>query len=600
MGELLSRRNIEFLLYEVLDSESLLARPRYLEHSRETFDSVLDLVRTVAENDFAPHYQKGDANEPTFDGSRVHMIPETRNAWNALRNTGFLKAHCDLEEGGLQLPEVVLRASMAYLMAANGPTASYPFLTLGVINLLRVFGSEKQKQLYLPRLLEGEFAGTMALTEPGQGSALADIKTRAETQADGTFRIFGQKMFISAGDHDLTENIVHMVLAKVKGAPAGVKGISLFLVPKFLVNDDGSLGARNDVVLAGLLHKMGWRNTTSTVLNFGEAGGAVGYLVGGPGQGLACMFRMMNEARIGVGLFSAAYAARGFQHALDYARQRPQGRLPSCKLANSPQVKLVEHADVRRMLLAQKAYAEGALALCLYASALFEDEQTLPDAAARQHARILLSLLTPVVKSWPARYGCVANELAIQVFGGAGYIRDYPVEQLYRDQRLNPIHEGAEGIHGLDLLSRKVRLERGAGLEYLAAEVCASVAAAGTLPELAGLATQLAEHFELLADTTADLLAAAESEIDLALANASVYLDVFGRVVVSWLWLKQATVAAERMRHDDLADSNGSFYRGKLQAARWYFTWELPQIVPACRLLRTLDPLPYDMQDAWF
>lgn len=598
MDELLRRREVEFLLYEFLDTESLLQRPRYREHSRGVFDATIELAEQIADSHFAPSYQKGDVHEPTFDGRKVHTIDEAAASWNAVRAAGFLKAHCDFDEGGLQLPEVILRTAMAHFMVANGPLTSYAFLTLGVINLIRSFGTDDQKRRYLPQLLEGEFAGTMALTEPNQGSALADVRTRADLQLDGSYRIFGQKIFITAGDHEVTSNIVHMVLAKVAGSAPGAKGISLFLVPKHLVRDDGGIGQPNDVALAGLLHKMGQRSAISAVLNFGEKDGAVGFLVGDVGKGLTCMFQMMNEARIGVGLNAASIATRGYRYSLDYARNRIQGRLPSNKDQGTPQVSLIQHADVRRMLLAQKAYSEGALALCLYASSLFEDERSHPNESMRRRAATLLSLLTPVVKSWSSKYGCASNDLAIQVLGGAGYIREHPVEQLYRDQRLNPIHEGTEGIHGIDLLGRKVGLEQGAGLTYLRDEVEKVIAGARNLPGLDAPAKTLDDHFRLLEQTTVMLLAAARDDIDLALANATLYLDVFGRVVVAWLWLRQAVVAAEKLKQG--VDGSEDFYRGKMQTARWYLDWELPSVVPACKLLSSLNKVPYQMQDAWF
>ena len=594
---MLNDRDLIFLLYELLDTESLLKRERYQEHSREVFDATIQSARDIARKVLLNHYQKGDANEPSFNGEQVRLIPETKVAWDVMRDAGFLKIRGDAEDGGMQLPEVIVRASMGHFLAANAPSCAYYFLTLGVIELVHQFGTDDQKQRFLGRLMAGDFTGTMALTEPGQGSALADIRTRAEAQPDGSYRLFGQKMFISGGEHDLTDNIVHMVLAKVKGAAPGVKGISLFLVPKVLVNDDGSLGARNDVALGGLLHKMGSRNSTSTVLNFGEKGGAIGYLVGREGQGLACMFHMMNEARIGVGLGAAACASVGFQHSLAYARQRPQGRLPSNRDPASPQVLLVEHADVRRMLLAQKAYVEGALVLCFYASSLFEDEYTHPDPEQRKRAGVLLSLLTPVVKSWPSKYGCQANDLAIQVFGGSGYIREFPVEQLYRDQRLNPIHEGTEGIHGLDLLGRKVGA--GAGLELLREQVMAVVAEAGDVASLTDMAREVEAAFELLVSTTRELLSSIAREADRGLANATIYLDCFGRVVMAWLWLWQALVATRRLTGAP-HEGDRNFYLGKLQAARYYVEWELPQVAPAAALLRALNPVPFEMRDEWF
>lgn len=599
MDKFIHHRNLDFLLYELLDTESLLQRPRYREQSRSVYDSVLETARNIAGKYLAPHYQKGDANEPEFVDGTTRLIPETKVAWDVIRNAGFLAAHCNEEEGGLQLPEVIFRSATAYFHAANGPTTWYPFLTIGVINLFRTFASEDQKARFLPALMEGRFAGTMALTEPGQGSALADIKTRAEPQDDGRWRIFGQKMFISAGEHDLTDNIVHMVLARTKGAPPGVKGISLFIVPKFLVEADGQLSVRNEVALSGLLHKMGSRNTSSTVLNFGEKDGAIGYLIGGAGNGLACMFKMMNEARIGVGMNAAALASRGYLYSLEYARERVQGRLPSNKDALSSQVSLLSHPDVRRMLLAQKAYAEGALALCLYASSLYEDEHTHPDQSHRDAAGVLLGLLTPVVKSWSARYGCEANELAIQVLGGAGYIREHPVEQLYRDQRLNPIHEGAEGIHGIDLLGRKVFQRDGEVLQLFSGEVCKTVAKAGQEPSLSRHAQALGRQLSALLEVTAGLAKLMHKDPDRALANANIYLDAFGRVTVAWLWLRQGLVAA-RAQEATPHEVDKDFYNGKLQAAAYYFDWELPQVELQWHLLSEVNSIPYDMKDAWY
>lgn len=598
MHALIPERELTFLLFEFLDTGQVLGRPRYADVSPEVIEATLASARRLATDFFAPHNARGDAQEPVFRDGKAFVIDETRAAWRAFADSGLLSAHWDEAEGGLQLPEVVLRAAMALFFGANVSSAGYPFLTIGAANLLRAFGSDELKARYLAAMGDGRFAGTMALTEPSQGSSLADIRTTAIAQADGTYRISGQKMFISGGDQDITDNIVHMVLARVQGAASGAKGISLFLVPKWLVNEDGALGERNDVVLAGLLHKMGWHGTTSTVLSFGDREGAVGFLLGEPGKGLAHMFQLMNEARIGVGLIAASLAYAGFAESLAYARERPQGRLPSSRGAASAQVRLVEHADVRRLLLAQKAYAEGALALCLYASALFEDQHTHPDAAQRDRAARLLDVLTPVVKSWPAKYGCAANDLAIQVLGGAGYTRDYPLEQLYRDQRLNPIHEGTEGIHGIDLLGRKVVLQNGAGFTLFCEVVQADLAAASRFHELSGLGSALGTALQALQDVTETLVAAQRQQIDLALANATIYLDAFGRVVLAWIWLRQAAVAHQGLAQEADA-ARQAYYRGKLQAARYYFQWDLPALTVQVELLTSLDRIPFDTQDEW-
>ncbi|MCY1330315.1 3-methylmercaptopropionyl-CoA dehydrogenase [compost metagenome] len=596
---LLNERELEFQLYELLDTEALLQRPRYAEHDRRVFDATLRTARTVAAEYFAPHNHKGDAEEPTFDGQRVQLIPETKAAWDAFAEAGFLAAHHDAEDGGLQLPEVILRACTAYFYAANISSVAYSFLTIGAANLVKSFASPELRERFLPSMLDGRFSGTMALTEPGQGSALGDIRTTARPAGDGSYRVFGQKMFISGGDHELTDNIVHMVLARIEGAPAGTRGISLFLVPKRLVDADGSLGERNDVALAGLLHKMGYRNTTSTVLSFGERDGAVGYLVGEAHKGLSYMFQMMNEARIGVALGASCLAYQSFIHALDYARERPQGRLLSDKDPLSPQVRIVEHPDVRRMLLQQKAYAEGSLALCLYASSLVEDAHSAASESERKDAAELLDLLIPMVKSFPSRYGVIASDIGIQVLGGAGYTREYPLEQYYRDNRLNPIHEGTEGIHGIDLLGRKIGQNGGAGYRLFLTRVHATLVEASADAACAPLAARLGDALGILEQVTAELQAQVAADSALGHANATLYLDVFGRVLVGWLWLRMARIASAAL--DGGADgSEADFYRGKLQAARYFMDWELATIEGQARVLREGNRVCFDMQDEWF
>lgn len=597
---LLNDRDMEFLLFDVLDTDSLTSRPRYAEHSKETFQLILKTAKDIANREFANHYQKADANEPTFDGQQVTQPPEVKQAWDAFAEAGFLAAHYDAEDGGSQLPEVILRAAMAYFNAANISTTAYPFLTIGAANLIHTFGSEQQRQTFLEGMQTGRFAGTMALTEPGQGSSLADIRTRATRLDNGEYRLFGQKMFISGGDQSLTENIVHMVLARADDAPPGIGGISLFICPKFLVEADGQLGPRNDVALAGLLHKMGYRGTTSTVLNFGERDGATAYLVGEEGKGLRYMFQMMNEARIGVALGAASLAYQGYNLSLAYAKERRQGRLPSNKAPDSDQVALIEHADVRRMLLAQKVYAEGALALCLYASMLTEDSQTETNAERRHEAGLLLDFLTPVVKSWASKYGVQSNDLAIQVLGGSGYVREYAAEQLYRDNRLNPIHEGTEGIHGIDLLGRKLPMRNGEAYAIFRNHVADVSARCCKHPRLAPLAHSLEDALACLDDVNQALLPHLQDRSDLALANASIYLDLVGRVTASWIWMRQALAAEQALKAPALSEGDRDFYQGKLSAAQYMIQWELPGIYPQANILKGLDRTAYDMHPNYF
>jgi butyryl-CoA dehydrogenase len=596
---LLDERELNFLLYELLGTEALLTRPRYAEHDRRVFDATLGTARQVAAQYFAPHNHKADQQEPTFDGERVHLVPETKAAWDAFAAAGFLAAHHDYADAGLQLPEVVLRACMAYFNAANISTAAYPFLTIGAANLVRELAPAALRARFLPPMLDGRFSGTMALTEPGQGSALGDLSTVARATAAGSYRLFGQKMFISGGDHELTDNIVHMVLARIEGAPAGVKGISLFLVPKYLLDPNGKPDTRNDVALAGLLHKMGYRNTTSTVLNFGERDGAVGYLLGEPHKGLAYMFQMMNEARIGVGLGAASLACQSYYHALAYARERPQGRLAGNKDPLGPQVRIIQHADVRRMLLQQKVYAQGSLALCLYASSLAEDAHTALTTQAREQGAELLDLITPMVKSWPSRYGLIASDIGIQVLGGAGYTREFPMEQYYRDSRLNPIHEGTEGIHGLDLLGRKLGPNGGKGYALFLAAVAGTLGQASEDACCVAMTMQLQAALASLEQVTAHLQAQISADATAGLANASVYLDVFGRVLVGWLWLRQALLASQALALQP-SRPDAPFYQGKVHAARYFMAWELAPVEAHARLLSAGDRLSLDMQDPWF
>ena len=548
---LLSRRDLDFLLYEWLG----------VPGDRDTYDAVLDLAEQIATRDFATHNRRNDTEEPQFVDGKVVLHEEVGKALKAYADAGFIGAGMPASVGGMQLPSTICQSLMGWFYAANVGTSSYPLLTVANANLLLAHASQELIDRYVPSMVEGRVFGTMCLSEPQAGSSLADITTKAERQDDGTFRVTGNKMWISAGEHDLSENIVHLVLAKIPGSPPGSKGISLILVPKYL--EDGS---RNGVVLTGLNHKMGYRGTVNTVLAFE---GATGWLVGEENQGLPAMFHMMNEARIGVGLGATALGYTGYLHALEYARSRPQGR--TSKDPTAPQVAIIEHPDVRRMLLAQKAYVEGALALNLYCGTLVD-----------QGEELLLGMLTPIAKSWPSQWCLEANSLAIQVHGGYGYTREYPVEQFYRDNRLNPIHEGTHGIQALDLLGRK--MTQPGGLDALTRAIEATCARA---PE--PYATQLREVVQRIVEVTQKVWGAGDPA--LSLANATPYMEAVGHTVIAWMWLEQLLAADGK---------DGDFYEGKRRAAQYFFAWELPKTGPQLDLVASLDRTTLDMESRWF
>ncbi len=604
------RDTLEFLLNDWLRVNALLDRPRFADHSGETFTQVLDTCERIAREKFAPFNRLIDTQEPHFDGERVHLPQATHDALAAYVESGMMAAAQDYDVGGMQLPCVIQMAAKSFFSQASVAIGGYAMLTTGNAGLLMAHGTEMQREVFAKNEFAGRWFGTMCLSEPQAGSSLSDVATRAvpdggdfESDPLGPrYRLRGNKMWISGGEHEITENIIHLVLAKIPGADgklvAGTRGISLFIVPKKLVNTASELtGERNDVALAGLNHKLGYRGTTNTLLNFGEGkfpvrgqGGAVGYLVGQPGEGLRCMFHMMNEARIGVGLGAVMLGYAGYEASLDYARQRTQGRpiTGSGKDASQPPVLLMEHADIKRMLLAQKSYVEGGLALALYCARLVDELNTGSEAEAAE-AGTLLEVLTPIAKSWPSEWCLEANSLAIQVHGGYGYTRDFPVEQHWRDNRLNMIHEGTHGIQGLDLLGRKVVMNGGAGLKLLATRISATAERAGHVEGLAEHANALAAALQRLGAATKSAWATDVPEE--ALANATPYLQAFGHVVLAWVWLDVALAASTQK--SDLAS-------GKLAAVRYFFAYELPKIDAWLGVVARREALPRDMQDAWF
>ncbi len=609
------RPTVDFLLHDWLNVASLQQRERFADHSRETFDAVLDTCERIAREKYAPFNRTVDTEEPKFDGEKVILPQATHDACKAYAESGMLSAAQDYDIGGMQLPYTVEAAANAFFAMASVSIGS-GMLTTGNANLLMAHGSDLQKKVFALNEFNGRFSGTMCLSEPQAGSSLSDVATRAvpdgaDFQNDPLgprYRLRGNKMWISAGEHELTENIIHLVLAKIPDANGqlvpGVKGISLFIVPKRLVDANGQLtGERNDVALAGLNHKCGWRGTTNTLLNFGEGkypvrgesgagldgagSGAIAYLVGQPGEGLKCMFHMMNEARIGVGMAATMLGMAGYYASLDYAKNRPQGRPMTAagKNPSSSQVRIIEHADIKRMLLAQKSYSEGALALALYCARLVDEQHTgTPESA--NDARLLLEVLTPIVKSFPSEWCLEANSLAIQIHGGYGYTRDFPVEQYWRDNRLNMIHEGTHGIQAMDLLGRKVLMENGQGLKLLAARMQATIAKVS--PEWQAEARQLADALQQVSSATQAAWQGAEPAH--ALANAVPYLQAFGHTVIAWTWLDVAQSAA----------SDAPANVGRRAAARYFFHYELPKIGAWLQVVSSRDSTCADVPEDAF
>ncbi len=595
MNPLISDRDLDFLLYEVHDATSLLAFPHFAEHGKETFDAYVGVCRRFARETLFPAFRTLDAEPPRFEAGRVTVHPLLHDIWPKLVEIGVVAASRPFDVGGAQLPLTVATAAHLYVMAGCCAVYSFAGLTTGAAHLVEAFGSASLRETYLAPLYEGRWTGTMALTEPQAGSSLTDVATRA-TPSGGHFLISGSKIFISGGDHDLSENIVHLVLARIDGAPAGIKGVSLLLVPK-LRPEDGAL-VPNDVTTAGLVHKIGWKPLPAAVLSFGERGDCHGWLVGAAHQGVPHMFQMMNAARISVGADAVATASAAYQESLAYARTRPQGRPLASRDPKQPQVPIVEHADVRRMLLRQKAIVEGGLSLILCVAKLADASEYAPDDDAKERAQILLDLLTPVAKSFPAEKGFESTALAVQVLGGYGYTSEYLPELYLRDQKLNSIHEGTTGIQALDLLGRKAVAQNGAALAALSREVAAACARAEKAGIPAGWITEVRATGARIVAVTAGLgRKGAGGDVEGMLRHAADYLELFSTFVVAWQWLLQAAVAREGI---DAGRGPQAFYEGKLAAAQYWIRTELPKAAALASLCEENEDSYARMRSDWF
>lgn len=591
-------RNLRFLLYELLELEALTAHDFFADHSRETFDAVLASAQKIAENELLPVHREMDENPPRLVAGRIHVHPSVRRFIQQCGRDGWIAAHESYSRGGQQLPNLLMSAVRGIFAAANYSASVYPALTAGAAHLITTFGSSELAERFIPKMLGGQWQGTMALTEPQAGSSLADVRTAAQATTEGYYQIRGEKIFISAADHDCVENVVNLVLARIEGAPAGTRGISLFVVPR-LRDQQGEL-VDNDLATAGMFHKMGYRGAPITHLRFGENGDCRGWLVGEANRGLTYMFQMMNEARIEVGMGAAAIASAAYYASLEYTRQRPQGRRVTDRDPTQPQIPIIAHADVKRMLLFQRAVVEGSLALVLQCAKWVDQLHVLEAGDERERVDLLLNLLTPVAKSYPSEMAIQAISQGLQCLGGYGYCTDFPLEQHYRDARIHPIHEGTTGIQALDLLGRKVVMKNGRALLLYLDAVSATIGEAQQIAALTFEAEALAAALARLKNVTQHLTGLAlQGKIALFLADATLYLELFGIVTVAWLWLRQGITAA-RAGQRPLPQPEENFYRGKLHTCRFFFAYELPKTEGLTTRLLNSDGLTLAMDDALF
>jgi butyryl-CoA dehydrogenase len=587
MAQYYSRRNLNFLLHEVFNATDLTKYPYYSAHDRETFDMTIDAVTQIADNLMFPYFRDVDRNQPELHNGKVTVHPKVGEYLKAMGEAGLIGTGFSFENGGQQLPELVSSCLGFILMAANNGMM-YTGLTSGAAGLINSFGSDELKQTYVGNMLAGKWQGTMALTEPQAGSSLSDITTSASPQSDGSYLIKGQKVFISAGDHDQCENIIHLMLARIDGAPKGTKGISLFVVPKYRLD-----GTDNDVTSTGIYHKLGQRGVPAMHLTMGDRDDCHGWLVGDPHKGLSYMFQMMNEARIGVGMTGVAIASAAYGASLQYAKERPQSRRLNEKSAlDSPQVPIIQHPDVKRMLLLQKAVVEGSLSLLMEAARCADIAHASEDPEEKEKYHLMLELLTPIAKTYPTEMGLVAVSNGLQVLGGYGFTEDFPLEQLYRDIRITPIYEGTTGIQSQDLLGRKMTMKGGKPAQLLFGEVAKTIAEAETHEELKAYAKMLKAELSRLQEVTMSLMPyAMQGDIERFLMDATLYMEMFGIITVAWQWLKQGVVAKNALLTENPEGDELAFYESKIHTMKFFFHYEVPKTLGLASRLKDTEVL---------
>ncbi|HMQ50260.1 MAG TPA: acyl-CoA dehydrogenase [Saprospiraceae bacterium] len=568
-----------FQLFQVHDLERILQLPRFSDYDANSVLLFLDSVKAFSDKELFPYIKEMDEHPARYEEGRILVHPQFESILKQGSELGLVGTGFDYALGGLQLPAVLFHTAYYIMEAANNHVPGYMGLTSGAANLIATFGSQALIDTYLPNMLAMKWGGTMCLTEPQAGSSISDLVTTALPQADGSYKLKGQKIFISSGDHQFAENFVHLVLARIDGAPAGTKGISLFVVPKFRPSEGDSL-EYNDVFTAGEFQKLGQRGYCTTHLVFGENDNCQAWLVGQPNQGLSYMFQLMNEARIATGRAGAAIASAAYYASLQYANERSQGRRLEAggkKDLSEEQILIIHHPDVRRMLLLQKAVVEGSLSLVIQASIYADLAHAAEDASERSKYHLLLELLTPMTKTYPGEMGRISVSNGLQVLGGYGFCTDFILQQYYRDIRIIAIYEGTTGIQSIDLLGRKVMMENGKALKLLAAEINATIQDALTFVELQASANALGEKLVLIQEVMAFLSPfALKGEYERFLADATLFMEFLSNIVVAWQWLKMAVAAKQALVSGKL-DYSEDFYESKIHTMKFYYKYELPK-----------------------
>ena len=572
---------LKYLLYDVHELEKLLKRERFVDHDKESLDMFLDSSKDFADRELFPYFKEMDENPAFHKDGQVYVHKQVETMMKKGGELGFISSSFDYEVGGLQIPLMASTASSYILDAANNHLPGYAGLTQGAAELIIHFAKKDLLDKYVPDMLAGNWGGTMCLTEPQAGSSLSDIVTKATPNENGYYNISGQKIFISAGDNQYLDNIVHLVLARVEGAPKGTKGISLFIVPKNRKLDDGSLEP-NDVTSVADFQKMGQKGYCTTHLGFGDKEDCRGWLVGEENNGLRCMFVMMNAARIGVGRAASAIASAAYYASLQYANERPQGRKLSSdgkKNVEESQSLIIEHPDVRRMLLLQKAVVEGSMSLVLLAAKYYDLESTAQSKEEKIKYNTLLEMIIPVVKTYPSDAGAYSVNNGLQVLGGYGFCSDFILQQYYRDIRISAIYEGTTGIQSQDLLGRKITMNNGEGLKLLLEEIIKTITKASNYPELKEYCDSLSKKIKLSEKILQTLMPyALKGDFEKYLADASIFMEFFSLVIVGWNWLEIAANSQEALKNGDKKYSE-IFYKSKIETMKYFFEYELPKTI---------------------